>query len=137
MDRIRIGNIREIHAAATEFLKKTTGYQKFAFSGEMGAGKTTFIKAVCLELGALDIPSSPSFAIVYEYRTKNKFKLFHFDFYRVKNIEEVFDIGFEEYFYSNDYCFIEWPEKIASILPDDVLPVQVNVISETEREIIF
>lgn len=137
MNQIIIDDIVQISLAAKDFIEKTKGLLNFAFYGEMGAGKTTFIKALCKELGAKDAATSPSFSIVNEYTCENNFKIFHFDFYRINNIEEAFDIGVEEYFYSDSFCFIEWPEKILSILPDDVLQVHINVLSSTKREIIF
>ncbi len=99
----------------------------FAFYGEMGAGKTTFIKAICKYFGVEDIVSSPTFAIINEYLTSNQEQIFHFDFYRLKNAGELFDIGYEDYFYSNSYCLIEWPEKIEEFLPEETIRVEINV----------
>ena len=99
----------------------------FAFYGEMGAGKTTFIKAICKYFGVEDIVSSPTFAIINEYLTSNQEQIFHFDFYRLKNAGELFDIGYEDYFYSNSYCLIEWPEKIEEFLPEETIRVDINV----------
>lgn len=102
----------------------------FAFYGAMGVGKTTFIKALCNELGVRDVVNSPTFAIVNEYATHEEASVFHFDFYRIKKMEEVLDIGCEEYFYSGSYCLLEWPELIAPYLPEDIVSV---VISEDEK----
>jgi tRNA threonylcarbamoyladenosine biosynthesis protein TsaE len=103
--------------------------------GEMGAGKTTFVKALCRELGVTDIMSSPTFSIVNEYQTAEKEKVFHFDFFRVKNENEAYEIGAEEYFYSGSYCFIEWPEKIPGLIPAVHVNVQINLESESLRTI--
>jgi tRNA threonylcarbamoyladenosine biosynthesis protein TsaE len=98
----------------------------FAFFGNMGAGKTTFIKAICNYLQVEDIVCSPTFAIVNEYHTNKNESIFHFDFYRLKTIKEAFDIGYEDYFYSGNYCFIEWSEKIAELLPQNFVKIQIE-----------
>jgi tRNA threonylcarbamoyladenosine biosynthesis protein TsaE len=103
----------------------------FAFYGKMGAGKTTFIKALCSYLGVADIVQSPSFAIINEYKTVSGDSVYHFDFYRIARLDEVFDIGYEEYFYSGKYCFIEWPELIEPLLPKET--VRVSITGENER----
>jgi tRNA threonylcarbamoyladenosine biosynthesis protein TsaE len=105
----------------------------FAFFGSMGAGKTTFIKAICAELGVEDIVQSPTFSIINEYKTRSGESIYHFDFYRIKKIGEVFDIGYEDYLYSGNYCFIEWPELIGPLLPDDT--IRVHISGETDRTI--
>ena len=138
-----------IREAAREFISEIGDHKVFAFYGKMGAGKTTFIKAVCEELGVKDIITSPTFAIVNEYeaplsppeggtidpadKTKKApsgavggTSIFHFDFYRIKRIEEVYDMGYEDYFYSGALCFIEWPELIESLLPDDAVKVSIE-----------
>jgi tRNA threonylcarbamoyladenosine biosynthesis protein TsaE len=101
-----------------------------AFFGEMGAGKTTFIKTLCRELGADDFLSSPTFAIMNEYRLGNGMPAYHFDFYRIKSESEVYDLGYEQFFYSGNYCFIEWPKKIPSLLPEHCLSVKIDVINQ-------
>ena len=101
----------------------------------MGAGKTTFIKVICHYLGATDIVQSPSFAIINEYQTNQGESLFHFDFYRIKKIEEAYDIGYEDYFYSGSYCFIEWPELVEELLPENT--VRVYISGDQERTIEF
>ncbi len=170
---IRIQDIAHIREAAQEFIRNIGDARVFAFYGKMGAGKTTFVKAICEELGSDDVITSPTFAIVNEYSggrrqesgdrsqetggrrqkagvrsletgdrrqetgdgsdyrllTPDSFKIYHFDFYRIKKLEEVYDMGFEDYFYSGALCFIEWPELIEEILPDDA--VRVNI---TEQE---
>ena len=100
----------------------------------MGAGKTTFITAICKKLGVIDRISSPSFSIVNEYKSARGLTIFHFDFYRIKDLSEVYDLGYEDYFYSNAYCFIEWSERIEELLPDDYVKVEVVKIGE-EREL--
>jgi tRNA threonylcarbamoyladenosine biosynthesis protein TsaE len=102
----------------------------FIFKGELGVGKTTLIKAICNKLHVNVPTNSPSFAIVNEYKTNNHLKLFHFDFYRIKKLDEVFDIGYEEYFFSNNYCFIEWPEIIEEILPEHYVEIQIELESK-------
>lgn len=108
----------------------------FAFYGEMGVGKTTFIKAICNSLNVADVVSSPTFAIVNVYNTSDLEELYHFDFYRLKSIEEAYDIGYEDYFYSGNYCFIEWPEMIQSLLPAEVVKVVLSVDSDNNQRII-
>jgi len=101
----------------------------------MGVGKTTFVKAVCEELGVEDTINSPSFAIVNEYHSQKGEVMYHFDFYRIEDVEEAYDFGYEDYFYSNNYCFIEWPEKIESILPEDTVYVVFEENSDGSRSV--
>jgi len=122
---IHITDLDHIHDQAREFISQIGSRRVFAFYGGMGAGKTTFIKAVCEELGVTDVVTSPTFAIVNEY-TAGDTPVYHFDFYRIKRIEEVFDMGFEDYFYSGSLCFIEWPELIEDLLPEDAVKVSVS-----------
>ena len=128
---IKIQDIDTICEAAREFIAQIGNHRVFAFYGKMGAGKTTFIKAVCEELGVEDVITSPTFAIVNEYSsplTVNQLPLssiYHFDFYRIKKLEEVYDMGYEDYFYSGSLCFIEWPELIEPLLPDDAVRVTI------------
>ena len=136
MTSIKINDLSEIETAANEFIKQLTSFTNsncIAFYGSMGAGKTTFIKALCKCLDVVDIVNSPSFAIINEYFTKDKKKVFHFDFYRINTVSEVYDFGYEEYFYSGNLCFIEWPEKIESILPEDHLKVNIKEIENGAR----
>ena len=131
---IRIENIEKIREAAREFVANIGDSTVFAFYGKMGAGKTTFIKAVCEELGVEDVITSPTFAIVNEYRSDVSGELiYHFDFYRVKKIEEVYDMGFEDYFYSGALCFIEWPELCEEVLPEDTVKVTIEESSDGTR----
>lgn len=127
---ITIDSIDNIREAARLFVSSMGEASVFAFYGSMGAGKTTFIKAVCEELGVEDVITSPTFAIVNEYRAEETGELiYHFDFYRIKKLEEVYDMGYEDYFYSGALCFIEWPELIEELLPTDAVRVRIE---ETE-----
>ena len=123
--QIRIQNIANIREAARQFVGHIGQHRVFAFYGKMGAGKTTFIKAICEELGVADVITSPTFAIVNEYGLPAGGRLFHFDFYRIRRLEEVYDMGYEDYFYSGALCFIEWPELIEPLLPDDAVRVDI------------
>ena len=116
----------ELPQIAEKILNLYPEERVYIFRGELGAGKTTLIKEICKQLQVSDPTNSPSFAIVNEYDTTTGIKLFHFDFYRIKKIEEVFDIGYEEYFYSGNYCFIEWPELVEEILPDQYAEVKIE-----------
>ena len=135
MESICIKNIKELPAAASAFLKQIGESRIVAFYGDMGAGKTTFIKNICLELGVPDIVNSPTFTIVNEYRTSADEAIFHFDFYRINKPEEAYDIGIEEYFDSGSLCLMEWPEKIEQILPPDTLRVKISVQNDGSRVI--
>ena len=124
---ITISDISTIHESARQFIAAMGDRTIFAFYGNMGAGKTTFIKAICEELGVEDVITSPTFAIVNEYRSEETSELiYHFDFYRIKKLEEVYDMGYEDYFYSGCLCFIEWPELIEDLLPEDAVKVQIE-----------
>jgi tRNA threonylcarbamoyladenosine biosynthesis protein TsaE len=127
MDSILIDNLSALPSAAESFIKKMNGYSVFAFYGEMGAGKTTFIKEVCQQLGVDENITSPSFALVNEYISSNGESIYHFDCYRLKGVEEAIDIGAEEYFYSGNLCFIEWPERIEDLLPPETIEVHITV----------
>ena len=128
---LEIENIREV---ARKFVEEIGERRVFAFYGKMGAGKTTFIKAVCEELGVEDVITSPTFAIVNEYTSGEK-SIYHFDFYRIKKLEEVYDMGYEEYFYSGALCFIEWPELIEELLPEDAVKVIIETLPAGGRSI--
>ncbi|MGA2823112.1 MAG: tRNA (adenosine(37)-N6)-threonylcarbamoyltransferase complex ATPase subunit type 1 TsaE [Bacteroidales bacterium] len=121
--------------AAEKLLATFPGRRVFAFYGKMGAGKTTFIKVISSVLGAVDVVQSPSFAIINEYKTTTGDSIFHFDFFRIRKTEEVFDLGYEDYIYSGAYCFIEWPEVMEELLPGDV--VKIKISGEDQRRIEF
>lgn len=134
--KIEIKSLGDIDKAAKEFLAATEGKRHFAFYGSMGAGKTTFIKAVCEQLGTTDIVSSPTFAIINEYASAAG-RIFHFDFYRIKNLEEAYNLGYEDYFFGDEYCFVEWPEKIEDIMPEHFTTVKITVTGDDSRIVEF
>ena len=134
MQEIKIQSLEQIHEAAQQFIEAMGESTVFAFYGKMGAGKTTFIKAVCEELGVTDVVTSPTFAIVNEYRSDTTGELiYHFDFYRIKKLEEVYDMGYEDYFYCGAVCFIEWPELIEELLPGDTVRVTIEEQEDGQR----
>ena len=134
--KIQINSIETIHEAAKQFIAAMEDNTVFAFYGKMGAGKTTFIKAVCEELGVTDVINSPTFAIVNEYRSDETGELiYHFDFYRIQKIDEGYDMGYEDYFYSGALCFIEWPELIGDVLPGDAVKVCIEEQADGTRSI--
>jgi tRNA threonylcarbamoyladenosine biosynthesis protein TsaE len=131
--KIIIRDKRHLHSAARELINHTGHNKILAFYGAMGSGKTTIIKVICEILGATDIVTSPTFTLVNEYKTSTGESLFHFDFYRIKKTEEVFDFGIEEYFYSDSYCFMEWPELIEDILPPGTVRIRIEVTDDEQR----
>ena len=138
---IKIKDLGNIQEAARLFIEQIGDHKVFAFYGKMGAGKTTFSKAICEELGVNDVITSPTFAIINEYRTSPKGRLvettiYHFDFYRIKKLEEVYDMGYEDYFYSGALCFIEWPELIEELLPEDTVKVCITENGDGTRSIV-
>ena len=133
---IKINSIETIRESAREFIQNIGDNKVFAFYGKMGAGKTTFVKAICEELGVDDVITSPTFAIVNEYDAMGQ-PIYHFDFYRIKKLEEVYDMGYEDYFYSGALCFIEWPELIEDLLPEDAVRVDIGVNANDERTVTF
>lgn len=126
-------DLSDLDIVAKGFLKKMYKNKVFAFYGEMGAGKTTFIKAICRAMGVTANVTSPTFSLVNEYEKDDGKPIYHFDFYRIKSIEEVYDLGYEDYFYSGNICFIEWPELIEAILPENVVKVQITVDKNDQR----
>lgn len=133
---IKINSLDNIHEAAKQFIAAMEDNTVFAFYGKMGAGKTTFIKAICEELGVTDVINSPTFAIVNEYRSDKTGELiYHFDFYRIKKLDEVYDMGYEDYFYSGALCFIEWPELVEEVLPGDAVKVTIEEIEDGTRSV--
>jgi tRNA threonylcarbamoyladenosine biosynthesis protein TsaE len=137
MISIKIKDLDHIRAAAREFISHIGERRVFAFYGKMGAGKTTFVKAICEELGVEDVITSPTFAIINEYGLPDGDSLYHFDFYRIKKLEEVYDMGYEDYFYSGSLCFIEWPELIEDVLPDDAVRVSIEEQADGSRQVVF
>ena len=135
MITLRLYNIENISETAKQFLDSTRGYKKFAFYGKMGAGKTTFIIALCKQLGAIDVVNSPTFTIINEYQTSNGSIIYHLDFYRIKSPDELLAIGIEDYFYEDVYSFIEWPEKAEKILPQNIVKVNIKEIDKNKREL--
>lgn len=133
--KIVIENIAQIAAAARKFLREVGENRVIAFYGSMGAGKTTFIKALCEELGVKETVSSPTFAIINEYRGKEGRLIYHFDFYRINKLEEVYDFGYEDYFYGGNICFIEWPELVEEVLPTETLRISIFEIENGARVI--
>jgi len=137
---IIINSLDNIRAAARQFIENMGDTRVFAFYGKMGAGKTTFVKAICEELGVDDVITSPTFAIINEYTSHHSSQpstIYHFDFYRIKRLEEVYDMGYEDYFYSGALCFIEWPELIEELLPDDAVRVSIDEQPDGTRMVSF
>ncbi len=131
----RTFNISQIDEAARWFLDVIGDNRLIAFYGDMGAGKTTFIKAVCHQLGVTDSITSPTFAIVNEYADADENPVYHFDFYRIKKVDEVRDISFDEYAYSGCFCFMEWPELIEELLPEETVRVTIRELDNGERRL--
>lgn len=129
---IEVKNLTELKNAAQEVINTYADDRIFLFYGNMGAGKTTFINELCLALGVTDHTSSPTFSIVNEYSTSQG-NIYHFDFYRLKNELEALDMGYEEYFYSGDYCFVEWSEKIPNLLPLHYVKISIEVLDNQHR----
>ena len=130
---LHLNNLSDLDYVAQKFVNKMDNRKVFAFYGEMGAGKTTLIKAICKAMGVTETITSPTFSLVNEYKDDDDNPIYHFDFYRIKNIEEAFDFGYEDYFYSGNICFIEWPELIESLLPTDVVEVIIKVDKNGQR----
>ena len=133
MFKAEIKSVSEINHIAERFIQAFPADRIFAFYGDMGAGKTTFIKALCEEMQVLDNVTSPTFALINEYKTGKGGTIFHFDFYRIKSLSEAYDFGYEDYIYSGDYCFIEWPELIESLLPSIAVKVLIREVEDGKR----
>lgn len=133
---IEVNDLSGLSSAAVALLEFAGEETIFIFEGEMGAGKTTFIKALCAALGVKDIVNSPTFSIVNEYAGTHG-PIYHFDFYRIKNEQEAFDIGYEDYFFSGHLCLVEWPQKIAGLLPENLVKVEISVLSAESRKFSF
>ena len=126
MKRIEIDSLSELPSVARAVVESLEGRNVVLLCGGMGAGKTTLVSRIAAYLGSEDGVTSPTFALVNQYMDRNSNPIYHFDFYRIDNIEEVFDLGYEEYFYSGDLCLVEWPEKIEALIPDDVMIVHIE-----------
>ena len=137
MNILRIPSLADYNQAARTFLELAGRLPVIAFSGELGAGKTTFIQALCRELGVKAEVNSPTFSLVNEYFTGDGSSIFHFDLYRIEDPAELFDMGYEEYFYSGARCFIEWPEKARELIPEEALLVEIRVLDKLSRELLF
>ena len=136
MEKLTISKLENIRPVANEFIRLMGFHTVVAFYGKMGAGKTTFIKAICEELGVEDVINSPTFSIINEYRSEKSGELiYHFDFYRINKLGEARDISVEDYFYSGALCLIEWPEKIEPLLPDDTVRVTIQENEDGSREL--
>jgi len=133
MQILYIKKLENLQEVAKQFLELNKNKKIFAFYGDLGAGKTTFIKALCNELNVVDIVTSPTFSLINEYQSDDLSPVYHMDFYRIKTVDEAYDIGVEDYFYGNGFCLIEWPEKIDEILPLDIVYVQISVLDDNSR----
>jgi len=125
--------LSDLDSVASEIVSLTGKHRILMFFGEMGVGKTTLILKIIEKLGAQELGSSPTFSIVNEYSTKNGEPIYHFDFYRIESEEEIYDIGYEEYFFSGHYCLVEWPEKMGALYPTDVIEVKIGLQGEKRR----
>lgn len=137
MLEINVNGLGDLPEAAEEIVGALDGRNVIAFFGAMGAGKTTLIREICALVGSEDVVTSPTFALVNRYESGKGFPIYHFDFYRIERPEEAFDMGYEEYFYSDGLCLVEWSEKIEELLPDDVMRVEIEVLSPTKRRIVI
>ncbi len=137
MREINVNGLSDLTNAAEEIIGALDGRNVIAFFGAMGAGKTTLIREICALVGSEDVVTSPTFALVNRYESGKGFPIYHFDFYRIERPEEAFDMGYEEYFYSDGLCLVEWSEKIEELLPDDVMRVEIEVLSPTKRRIVI
>ncbi|MBQ5701545.1 MAG: tRNA (adenosine(37)-N6)-threonylcarbamoyltransferase complex ATPase subunit type 1 TsaE [Alistipes sp.] len=133
MNTITINSLSELPKVADLVLESLNGRNVVAFFAPMGAGKTTLISTLMETLGSEDIVTSPTFALVNQYYTETREPVYHFDFYRINSINEAFDMGYEEYFYSGDLCLVEWPEKVEQLLPDDTMVVKIEIVDENTR----
>ena len=134
---IKITSLDSIQDAARTFISQMGDRKVFAFYGHMGAGKTTFIKALCVAMGVEDVITSPTFSLVNDYTDRNGNSIYHFDFYRIKKLEEVYDMGYEDYFYSGSLCLMSWPELIEELLPEDAVKVTITEQADGSRTVNF
>lgn len=135
MESLDIKSLDELPLVARLIVERSGARGVVALYGPMGAGKTTLIREICAALGVRDTVTSPTFAIVNQYDAANGSPVYHFDFYRIDDIREAFDMGYEEYFYCGELCLVEWPEKIEGLLPDDALPVRIEITGDSSRRI--
>ena len=133
MNTITIDSLSDLPKVAELVLESLNGRNVVAFFAPMGAGKTTLISTLMETLGSEDIVTSPTFTLVNQYYTSEREPVYHFDFYRINSINEAFDMGYEEYFYSGDLCLVEWPEKVEQLLPDDTMVVKIEILDENTR----
>jgi len=136
MLKLKAGSVDDHLAIATQIINAYPGSRVFALYGVMGAGKTTLIKAFCKVLGVGEVVVSPTFSLINEYRAENGLAVYHFDFYRIRSLTEAYDMGYEEYFYSGNYCFIEWPEKIEELLPTGFVYINIGFKNHSHTRII-
>lgn len=135
--KYHFSSLEEVKEVARKFVEDYSDYKVVAFFGEMGVGKTTLIKDICAQLGVKDVVNSPSFSIVNEYLTESDKTIYHFDFYRIENIQEALDMGCDDYFYSGNLCLIEWPENIEALLPAETLILKINLLEGELREVLI
>ena len=126
-------NLEQLNSVSEQIIEHTSPHKKFGFYGEMGVGKTTLIKSLSLHLGVADVVSSPTFSIVNEYPINEGDRIYHFDFYRIEDEQEAYDMGYEEYFFSPAYCFIEWPERITNLIEKDIVRIKMSLEGTTRR----
>ncbi len=137
MKEIVIESLEELDEVADALLASLNGRTVVALHAPMGAGKTTLISALMRRLGSEDVVTSPTFALVNQYYTATRERVFHFDFYRINSIAEAFDMGYEEYFYSGELCLVEWPERVEQLLPDDTMVVKIEILGDTSRRFVM
>ena len=135
MEQIDIKGLGDLEEAAERILEAIPPDAVVAFYGEMGAGKTTLIREMCRQLGVTDPVTSPTFALVNEYHAEGGRPVYHFDLYRINKVEEAYDFGYEEYFYSGNLCLVEWPEKIEELLPDDCVKITIEITGDNSRRV--
>lgn len=135
MFKAEINSLGELNQVAEKFIGAHPADRLFAFYGKMGSGKTTFIKALCEKLQVVDYVTSPTFALINVYETEPGIEIYHFDFYRIKSMDELFDLGYEEYFFSDRYCFVEWPELVEPLLPPNAVRVYITEMDNGSRVI--
>ena len=133
MLKAEIRSLSELNKVAEKFIEAHPADRLFAFYGKMGSGKTTFIKALCEKLQVIDYVTSPTFALINVYETEQSNEIYHFDFYRINRLEELYDLGYEEYFFSDRYCFVEWPELIEPLLPPNTVKITITEIENGSR----